>query len=210
MIRAALLLALTLVGCKEPSAAPDTGTSDAAPVTPATAPAAEANPASADVVAKARPAEDIDVFARAPRYTSLEDCPTVRSNPEDGYSVQRCQGHAGFTLERNESDGRQNLFVVSADSVRSSLNLPGLIGSGFSSLGPRAEWVDGASGSTALIVRYEVAARPEISATTSHLVVARVQPGAPCLIGDVPPGPGQNEAARRLADANGSCLTSRS
>ena len=158
--------------------------------------------------APATPAPAAPVVDDFPRYTSLEGCTLLVSKPDEaGYSVERCGGQGGYGLKRNEADGRHNLFVIAPGGAEHSLNLPGVIGSGFSTLGPRVEWRGPPAAPTALIVRYDVAEDPAAPETTvSYLAVARLSP-QPCVIGKIAPRPDQNEAARSLADAGGPCLT---
>jgi hypothetical protein len=109
---------------------------------------------------------------------------------------------AGYQLETSKSDLRQDVVVIAPDGERSELNLSAVVAKGaFNSLGTAAEWRGNAPAPPkALIVRLGVASdseakRPDVS----NLVVARLTP-APCVVAIVPPGPGQNEKARAIAD----------
>ena len=144
--------------------------------------------------------------AASSRYTDLGEraCRTVeKAGENDGdWTRATCPGTAGWGLVADYADARESLRVVSPGGRESDLQLWNTVGNGFSSLGPRAEWRGRGTGSRfrphALIVRYNLTegeGRPK-----SHLVVARLAPGPVCVVGVVPPGPRQNETARRLAD----------
>lgn len=140
-------------------------------------------------------------------YTPLERCRLLRAVPDEAdYRLSRCPGVGGWAVEVSESDGRAAVRPVRG-ATRLRLNLPALIGSaGFSRLGPRAEWrLVRRNRPHALIVRYDVArdfAAP--GRWTSYLVAIDLRRG--CALAAVPPGPGQNARARRVADARGRCL----
>ena len=138
-------------------------------------------------------------------YTSLkpENCRLLEQNVEEGpYSRHRCDGIAGFALETSESDLRQDIVVIAPDGKRSELGLSSLVAKGaFNALGPTAEWRGKDKGApTALIVRLGVAngAEPDRPDTSNLLVVKLAAPV--CVVAVVPPGPGQNDAARDKAD----------
>jgi hypothetical protein len=202
--RAGPLLALALAGCQERAPEASTGVvADAEPraefaVSAAPTAAAPEGPAA---VPAAAPGEE-----GASRYTSLEGCRLLRADTEGGgFSEELCAGPAGYSLKRGEGDGRQNLVLVRPDGRENNPQLPSWSGGGFSTLGPRVEWRG--SPPQALIVRYSVAEQPDrTDRPTSYLVVMRLRDGEPCMAGKVPPGPGQNAQARRLADGNGECL----
>ena len=76
-------------------------------------------------------------------YTPLEfgKCKAVsRFQDEAGGAVDLCPGVAGYTLQLEEGDLRQNVQVISPKGKKYSLDLWYLVSSGFSSTGPRAEW----------------------------------------------------------------------
>jgi hypothetical protein len=138
-------------------------------------------------------------------YTSLEpaSCKLLEQSAEEGgYWRRRCVGSAGYALETSESDLRQDIVIIAPDGRRSALNLSSLIARGaFNSLGKTAEWRALAQGQPrALIVRLNVAADPEARLPdVSNLIVAKLD--APtCVVAVVPPGLGQNERARAIAD----------
>lgn len=138
-------------------------------------------------------------------YTSLEPaaCKLLEQSAEEGgYWRRRCTGSAGYVLETSESDLRQDVVIIAPHSRRSELNLSSLVAKGaFNSLGKTAEWRAPAQGQPrALIVRLNVASDPEARVPDiSNLVVARLASPA-CVVAVVPPGPGQNERARAIAD----------
>lgn len=193
------LLGLALLACGPPEPA-------AGPETPVERRSSTVGPAR---VAEPPPPLSTPAVPEATgRYTSLEGCELLElQRDEGGYSVHRCPGEAGYWLKRTEADGRQDLALAARDGREHGLNLPGMVGGGFSTLGPRVEWRGPGGRPSAMIVRYAVVEDPAApERPTSYLAVARLGPGAPCVIGKVPPGPGQNAAARRLAEAGGPCL----
>lgn len=147
-------------------------------------------------------------------YTSLEpkQCKTLRSEEAGDYSA-RCRGVAGYTLLVVEGDLRQNITVVTPQGAKHSLELWQVVSSGFSSLGPKAEWrvskKNGKVVPNALIVRYtanEDAEHP--NKTTSYLAVVKITPTTICVTEKIPPGANANELARIAADnsASKACL----
>lgn len=82
----------------------------------------------------------------------------------------------------------------------------------FSSFGRTAEWrgqdvsreVGGHFEPDAMIVRYDYAENPHPAPETSVLLVVRLGRD-PCILEAVPPGPGQNDSARRIADSGRDC-----
>lgn len=146
------------------------------------------------------------------RFTSIEDsrCRLLEENVEEGgYWRRLCPGHAGYTLERSESDLRQDLVVISPDGSRTQLRLSSIVARGaFNSLGDTVEWRGrDPADPEAMIVRMDVAhgSEPE-KPDISNLVVVRLT-GPVCPVAIVPPAPGQNESARTIADGVAvSCL----
>ncbi|HET6979784.1 MAG TPA: hypothetical protein VFI24_25860 [Pyrinomonadaceae bacterium] len=143
-------------------------------------------------------------------YTPLgaKQCRTIKAArriPDDGFSA-RCQGAAGYTLLVSEGDLRQNIVVVTPQGEEHSLDLWTTVSSGFSSVGPKAEWrlasQNGKLVPVALIIRYNVSEDPEKpDKITSYLAVAKITPTEICVIQKISPGPKSNEDARRTADA---------
>src|ERR1041385_2596789 len=103
-------------------------------------------------------------------YTPLnvKACRTIKSTSAEGGSyVGICNGVAGYKLQLEEGDLRQNIQVITPAGEKHSLELWNVVGSSFSSLGEKAEWRIKRTGAKvtplALIVRYNVA-DPENSA----------------------------------------------
>lgn len=154
--------------------------------------------------------------AAAPRvsqYTRTDKCRTIELNEDEGgWSVQLCPGLAGYRLRVTEGDLRQNVVVLLPRGGERSLALSEATRSGgFSSLGPTVEWRGTGAGRAfrpdALILRYSVvedAEHPE--RPTSYLLAVSLANRRPCVTAKVPPGPGQNERARRIADGPAACL----
>lgn len=143
------------------------------------------------------------------RYSSLaaKACvftPVAEADAGRG-SSSLCPGVAGYRVRVEEGDTRVWIAVVAPDGQATQLDFPGVIGSGFSSLGDTAEWrfpAAGARAPQALIVRLNISENPErADVATSYLVIARLGPGKPCITAKVAPGKAQNEAARKAADA---------
>ncbi|HEY0761384.1 MAG TPA: hypothetical protein VGD61_03350 [Pyrinomonadaceae bacterium] len=129
----------------------------------------------------------------------------VRRNADDGFAA-RCQGAAGYALVVTEGDLRQNIAVVTPAGEVHSLDLWSVVSSGFSSVGPKAEWrigsQNGKSVPVALIIRYNASEDPEKpDKITSYLAVAKLTQTEICVTEKVSPGPKANEDARRAADA---------
>lgn len=149
--------------------------------------------------------------ARGFRYTRLDACRMLESNPEEaGYYLSECPGEGGYKLRVSESDLRQSVTVIAPGGTGTDLDLARHTGGGFSSLGETAEWrgtgEDAAFAPDALILRHEVVTNPEGTATTSYLVIVRLTP-TPCVTARLEPGPEQNVRARNLADAGAPCLS---
>lgn len=145
--------------------------------------------------------------------TSGKGCRTIKTYPETGDSVWRCPGVAGYQLEVAEGDLRMNITVVAPSGKKSDLNYWGVITSGFSSLGDKAEWrvqkINGKTTPIALIVRVNASENPETpEKTTSYLAVAKITPAKTCVTDKIGPSATANEEARRAADsaANKPCL----
>ena len=150
---------------------------------------------------------------RVSRYTSLADCTLVEQSAEGegDYSASACPGLAGYGVVVSEGDLRADLEIAVPGGGKHSLNLTGATKSGgFSRVGDKLEWrgieADGRFRPDALILRYllvENADRPEKE--TSYLLTVLLK-GTPCVTGKVPPGPEQNDEARRMADGAMRCL----
>jgi len=139
-------------------------------------------------------------------YTDLaaDRCKTLSIEEETGGSVQRCPGTAGHDLLVLDDDARMSVTVVTPDGEEHPLDYWGVVTSGFSSLGDKAEWrivrKDGRPVPVALIVRVNTA-EPGTEKPRSLLAVAKITPEAVCVTDVIPPGAGANEEARRAADA---------
>jgi len=150
-------------------------------------------------------------------YTSLstKSCRTIRSTSNGGGSyVGICPGVAGYKLQSEEGDLRQNIQVITPSGKKHSLELWNVIGSGFSMLGEKAEWrVKRQNGKTipvALIVRYNVANPEDSTKGSSYLAVAKITAAKICVTDKIAPGANANVAARLAADNAGMkpCLES--
>jgi len=148
-------------------------------------------------------------------YTSLstKGCRTIRSTSKEGGSyVGICNGLAGYKLQVEEGDLRQNIQVITPSGKKHSLELWNVVGSGFSVLGEKAEWrVKRQGGKTvpvALIIRYNVANAEDSTKSTSYLAVAKITPTKICITDKIGPNADANVAARIAADNAGTkpCL----
>ena len=141
-------------------------------------------------------------------YTSIgeKQCRTIKSHEagDDGFEA-RCRGAAGYSLLLSEGDLRQNITVITPQRKEYSLDLWSVVSSGFSSVGPKAEWriatENKKSVPVALILRYnanEDATQP--NKLLSYLVVTKITPTEICVTHKISPSPTANEDARRAAD----------
>lgn len=140
-------------------------------------------------------------------YTELDlaRCRVTATDEESESSSARCPGVAGYALNVHEGDLRMSIDVVTPDGREHPLNYWSVITSGFSSLGPRAEWRMRGGRPIALIVRVNASEDPEDSSRiTSWLAVAKITDSAICVTERIPPTHGANEAARRAADQSAS------
>ena len=163
---------------------------NAAAALPATAPAA------ATAVAAAAPAA-----GRVSRFSKLieANCPIKETIEETGDWVRTCPGVAGFTLEWSTSDLRDDLDVI-AGGKSHSLNFPSLVGNGaFNSLGETVEWRGPDGRAPDVLVARVYVSGPDGKADSGRLAIARLGP-APCVVAIVPPGAGQSDRARVIAD----------
>jgi len=150
-------------------------------------------------------------------YTSLStrSCRTIRSTSNEGGSyVGICPGVAGYKLQSEEGDLRQNIQVITPSGKKHSLELWNVIGSGFSLLGEKAEWrvkhQNGKLVPVALIIRYNVANPEDSTKGTSYLAVAKITAAKICITDKIAPAANANVAARNAADnaAAKTCLES--
>lgn len=173
---------------------------------------ASETPTSTQAASEALPqtAATPDASGRAFRYTRIEDCPLLESNPEEGgYFRYECPGEGGYKVQVIESDLRQTAEVIAPNGQGTALELSSVTGGGFSTLGKTLEWRgverEGAFTPDALILRHEVVTDPEGQDTTSYLVAVKLA-AKPCITARIAPGPEQNAKAREAADAGGACL----
>ncbi len=148
-------------------------------------------------------------------YTSLSTkaCRTIKSTSSEGGSyVGICPGVAGYKLQSEEGDLRQNIQVITPSGQKHSLELWTVVGSSFSAHGEKAEWRVKRQGAKviplALIIRYNVADPEGTGKGTSWLAVAKITAAKICVTDKIAPGPNANVAARVAADsaANKQCL----
>ena len=181
-----LTIALIFAGCGQP--APDDS---------ATAPVADN---SFSEVA-ATPTAGTVAPARSSQYSPIDDksCRTIEEDEETGDWIGACPGLAGYQLEWSISDLRDDLTIIDG-KARTQLSIPSLVANGaFDSLGAKAEWRGPTGGRPdVLIVRVHVA-NAEGKSDSGRLAIARMMP-KPCLVGIVPPGAGQSDRARAIAD----------
>lgn len=136
-------------------------------------------------------------------YTPLEagKCKTLEIDEQSGSSVQECPAPAGYRVFADEGDLRQNLRIRQGKK-EFSLDLWTLIGSGFSSLGPKLEWRLQKGKPVALILRYNLSEDPaDASKITSYLVVAKITASTICVTHKIPPSSKANVLAQQAADA---------
>ena len=139
------------------------------------------------------------------RYTSFRHCKLVKSGERLGedWSVSRCAGIGGYDLELDYSDARDDLALLHNGSPAVELGLVELSGGGFSSLADTAEWrgegSDAGFAPTALIVRHLVSENSD-NAGRQTAVLMVIDLRQRCVTDQVRPQPGQNEAARTIAD----------
>lgn len=173
-------------------------------------PPVETEPAVAHGAGPAAPVPT-DAAARVSLYTSLRACRVVEQRPDEDWSTSRCPGLGGWALRLDYADARDDLALVRGTAKPVTLGLAGLGPGGFNSLGDTVEWRGRQDASRfvpdAVIVRNRVVIDPkDANRTSDSLVVIALERG--CIVGQVPPQPGQNDAARQIADATGqACLT---
>ena len=103
----------------------------------------------------------------------------------------------------HDSDLRASLDVIKDGGKPQRLEFWSVASGAFSHLGPSAEWrfPQGAKEPNVLIVRFNASEQPDQpDRVTSYLLVAKLAASGSCVVAKLPPGPGQNEAARAAAD----------
>ena len=142
-------------------------------------------------------------FGPVSHYTSLKDCKVEELREDEDWSVSRCAGPGGYGLIVDYGDARDDLRLVRPGGKPIELGLLQLNGGGFNSLGDAVEWRGTGAGAafkpTALIVRNNAVESPERpEQPTGFLVV--IDLAQACVVAQIRPSAGHNEAARRIAD----------
>jgi len=146
------------------------------------------------------------VFAAAQNtsiYTSTRtsSCRTIKSSDEGaGSYLGECRGVGGYKIRVLEDDIRQTIDVVTPANKKFALDFWAFY-SGFSAVGEKIEWRMKGGVPVALIARFNVSDPEDYKKTTSYLMVAKVGKTSSCVTDVVEPAAGQNETARKLADA---------
>ena len=184
------LLSLLLAACS--------GSNDPAPAG-SDAPAA----AVATTDAPPPPGSEAVSVGRGSHYTSLKDCKGTELREDEDWSVSSCAGPHGYGLILEYGDARDDLRLVRPGGKPIELGLLQLNGGGFNSLGDAVEWRGTGAGAafkpTALIVRNNAVEHPERpEQLTGFLVV--IDLAQACVVAQIRPSAGHNEAARRIAD----------
>jgi hypothetical protein len=162
------------------------------------------------------PTSNSDKFESIYTEIAAAKCETIESNEDEEWIVQECPGVGGYKLEVSEGDLRQTIDVISPAGKKSELNFSGIVSSGFSALGEKAEWRVKKVGEkvtpVALIARYNVSEDPDKpEKTTSYLVVSKISGETSCVIEIIKPVSDANEKTRVSADNSGdkACLTAK-
>lgn len=135
-------------------------------------------------------------------YTSTRTsaCRTISSDETGAGSYEgECRGVGGYKVRVLEGDIRQTINIITPAKKKFELNFWSFYG-GFSSIGEKIEWRTKAGVPVALISRFNVADPENSEKNTSYLMVAKIGKSMSCVTDIVPPGTGQNEKARVLAD----------
>lgn len=182
------IAAFLLFGCQESSS------------TASNQSASAAEPAANGAVSPTAPGAPA-VPARASRFTKVTEsaCPLVDEDKETGDFSRKCPGIAGWTLIWSSGDLRDDL-AVARGKVAKSFDYPGLVAKGpFDAIGETVEWRGPAGGEPDVLVARIHVARPDGTSDSGRLAVARLGE-EPCIVAIVPPGAGQSERARAIAD----------
>lgn len=138
---------------------------------------------------------------RASQFTTLDDkaCKTSYSDAETGDWAGRCPGAGGYALEWSIGDLRDDLEIIRG-AERTRLGIPKIVANGaFDSIGKTLEWRGPAGKAPDVLVARVHVARPDGSSDSGRLTVVRLSE-RPCIVAMVPPGAGQSDQARALAD----------
>lgn len=136
-------------------------------------------------------------------YTDIARCEIVeQSDQEMPFVKRRCDGYAGYDLLISTSDLRDSVTLVTPEGEEQDLDFNRHIANGaFNHLGKTVEWRGpNVDEPRVMIVRMNVAnGEDPMAPDDSYIAVVRLESPA-CIVARVPAGPGQNVAARRLAD----------
>jgi len=193
---ATLSMALCLFGCSaSEEQLPEQPASDIAPGIPASETLSNVDDPPGSIVS---------------RYSSLDECTIIRSNPNEDWSVSRCPGRGGYGLVLNYGDARDALQITKMGGPTADIDLASHSGGGFNALGETIEWRGKIEFErffpSALIVRNTVSENPEDS-TQQTALLAVIDLKQSCLVALVRPTANQNAAARAIADGpQRSCL----
>ena len=139
---------------------------------------------------------------RTSLFTQLDDKACGKENvlEETGDWDRRCAGPSGYALEWASGDLREDLAVIK-DGKSTDLGIPTKVAGGaFDSLGKTVEWRGPAGGEPdVLVARVHVVVNVEGKSDSGRLTLVRLG-SAPCVVAVVPPGPGQSDRARAIAD----------
>jgi hypothetical protein len=138
---------------------------------------------------------------RASRFTQLGDqaCGPEKIVEETGDWDRRCEGVDPYDLEWGSGDLREDLTVIEG-GTHTNLRIPTLVAGGaFAALGKTVEWRgQNEQAPDVMVVRVHVA-DAEGKNDSGRLAVARLGK-TPCIVAIVPPGAGQSDRARAVAD----------
>lgn len=145
-------------------------------------------------------------------YTRLDEksCKVIASREQGGFTLQRCRGVNGIDLLRDSFDSRDDVRLVHARG-EDPLHLR-RVSDSFNSIDQMVEWRMAGTTPVALILRLVVDESDDLERHVPHpfLIVARVRPGASCVVEiiDARTHPDANQRARRFADRSQSaaCL----
>ena len=139
-------------------------------------------------------------------YTDIyKSCKTIDQG--NTTVIRRCPGIGGYTLLAGYYDERFDISIVTPRKKEFHQNYKGLIEGKFSDQqSSKAEWrvktINGKTVPFALIVRLGVQDDADVPKETSVLIVSKISGKNICITDKIVPGPGQNELARKAADAS--------
>ena len=139
---------------------------------------------------------------RTSLFTQLDDKACGKENvlEETGDWDRRCAGAGGYALEWSSGDLREDLTLIKQGKT-TDLDIPTKVSGGaFDSLSKTIEWRGPAGGAPdVLVVRVHVVVNVEGKSDGGRLTLVRLGT-APCIVAVIPPGPGQSDRARAIAD----------